>query len=75
MYIYRDGDTTQEKQIITPVYPYTTVYYRGSTLGTFSNGGSGTTIPPEDDPCSGFGDTWGPGIGPPPDDCNQQPPQ
>jgi hypothetical protein len=27
-----------------------------------------------DDPCAGHGETWGPGIGPPPDDCNPGPP-
>ena len=74
LYIYRDTDTEEDKKIITPVYPYTTIYYRGSELGSFTNGDGGTTIPPEDDPCAGYGETWGPGIGPKPVDCHQEPP-
>ncbi len=75
LYIYRDGDSDEQKVIITPMYPHTTVYYRGSEFGSFTNGDSTTSINPSDDPCAGFGVTWGPNIGPPPDGCNQQPPQ
>ena len=72
LYIYREGDTDEQKKIITPMYPHTTVYYRGTSFGSFSNNGT-TTIDPNDDPCAGHGVTWGPGIGPPPDGCNQEP--
>ena len=44
-------------------FPYFINCYRGE----LSSGG-------EDDPCAGHGETWGPGIGPPPDDCNPGPP-
>ena len=40
-------------------FPYFINCYRGE----LSSGG-------EDDPCAGHGETWGPGIGPPPDGCN-----
>ena len=43
------------------MYPHTTVYYRGTSFGSFSNNGT-TTIDPNDDPCAGYGVTWGPGI-------------
>ena len=75
LYIYRDNDSNEQKMIITPMYPHTTVYYRGSEFGSFTNGDNTTSINPNDDPCAGFGVTWGPTIGPPPDGCNQQPPQ
>jgi len=75
LYIYRDGDSNEQKMIITPMYPHTTVYYRGSEFGSFSNGDGPTSIDPNDDPCAGFGVTWGPNIAPPPEGCNQQPPQ
>jgi len=44
-------------------FPYFINCYRGE----LSSGG-------EDDPCAGHGETWGPGIGPPPDGCNPGPP-
>lgn len=44
-------------------FPYFINCYRGE----LASGG-------EDDPCSGHGETWGPGIGPPPDGCNPGPP-
>jgi hypothetical protein len=75
LYIYRDNDSNEQKMIITPMYPHTTVYYRGSEFGSFSNGDGSMSINPVDDPCAGFGVTWGPEIGPPPEGCNQQPPQ
>lgn len=74
LYIHRDTGTDEIKYIITPMYPYTTVYYRGSNFGSFTNGDSGTSIDPNDDPCAGYMITWGPGIGPKPEDCHQEPP-
>ena len=56
LYIYRAGDTDEQKKIITPMYPHTTVYYRGTSFGSFSNNGT-TTIDPNDDPCAGYGVT------------------
>ena len=50
-------DTDEQKKIITPMYPHTTVYYRGTSFGSFSNNGT-TTIDPNDDPCAGYGVTW-----------------
>ena len=44
-------------------FPYFINCYRGE----LSSGG-------EDDPCAGHGETWGPGIGPPPEGCNPGPP-
>ena len=43
-------------------FPYFLICYHGEV----SDGGDG-----EDgsDPCAGYGETWGPGIGPPPDGC------
>lgn len=74
LYIHRDTGTDEIKYIITPMYPYTTVYYRGSNFGSFTNGDNGTSIDPNDDPCAGYMITWGPGIGPKPEDCHQEPP-
>ena len=74
LYIHRDTGTDEIKYIITPMYPYTTVYYRGNNFGSFTNGDSGTSIDPNDDPCAGYMVTWGPGIGPKPEDCHQEPP-
>ena len=44
-------------------FPYFINCYRGE----LSSGGG-------DDPCAGYGETWGPGIGPPPDGCDPGPP-
>ena len=44
-------------------FPYFINCYRGE----LSSGG-------DDDPCAGHGETWGPGIGPPPEGCNPGPP-
>ena len=35
LYIYREGDTDEQKKIITPMYPHTTVYYRGTSFEDF----------------------------------------
>ena len=43
------------------MYPHTTVYYRGTSFGRFSNNGT-TTIDPNDDPCAVHGVTWEFGI-------------
>ena len=40
-------------------FPYFLLCYHGETF--LDEGG--------EDPCAGFGETWGPGIGPPPDGC------
>ena len=74
LYIQRSRDTDEVKYMITPMYPYTTVYFRGSEFGNFRNGDESTSIDPNDDPCAGYGVSWGPGIGPKPEGCNQQPP-
>ena len=29
----------------------------------------------DSDPCDGYGETWGPGVGPPPEGCDPGPPQ
>ena len=42
-------------------FPYFLLCYHGETFLDESGG--------EDDPCAGYGETWGPGIGPPPDGC------
>ena len=44
-------------------FPYFLICYHGEVPDTGNNGGGG------DDPCSGYGETWGPGIGPPPAGC------
>ena len=60
----------------TPDYPEGTYHYHT----TWVNGEGGIGFPyfilcyrgeidEEDDPCSGYGETWGPGIGPPPEGC------
>ena len=74
LYIHRDTGTDEIKYIITPMYPYTTIYYRGSNFGSFTNGDGSTSIDPNDDPCAGYMVTWGPGIAPKPEDCYQDPP-
>ena len=49
-------------------FPYFINCYRGvMESGGAGNGGG-------DADCSGHGETWGPGIGPPPDGCGQGPP-
>ena len=48
-------------------FPYFINCYAGE-LPSNDDGGD------DDDPCAGHGETWGPGIGPPPDDCNPGPP-
>jgi len=48
-------------------FPYFINCYRGELLTEDSDGD-------EDDPCAGHGETWGPGIGPPPDGCDPGPP-
>ena len=42
-------------------FPYFLLCYHGETF--LDEGGNG------EDPCDGFGETWGPGIGPPPAGC------
>ena len=49
-------------------FPYFINCYRGEIL---SNDGGGEG----EDPCAGHGETWGPGIGPPPEGCNGGPNQ
>ena len=60
----------------TPDYPEGTYHYHT----TWVNGEGGIGFPyfilcyqgeidEEADPCSGYGETWGPGIGPPPEGC------
>ena len=49
-------------------FPYFLICYHGeadmtSDAGTGQGGGGG------DNPCAGHGETWGPGIGPPPEGC------
>ena len=52
-------------------FPYFLICYHGeadqSSDGGNGNGGG-------EDPCAGHGETWGPGIGPPPEDCETGPP-
>ncbi len=50
-------------------FPYFLICYHGEADQS-SNGGNGNG----DDPCAGHGETWGPGIGPPPDGCDPGPP-
>ena len=45
-------------------FPYFLLCYHGETF--LEEGGNGVD-------CSGFGDTWGPGIGPPPEGCEGGP--
>ena len=50
-------------------FPYFLLCYHGETyLHDGGNGAGG------DDPCAGHGETWGPGIGPPPEGCDPGPP-
>tara|TARA_B100000900_G_scaffold49843_1_gene36845 strand:+ start:4544 stop:6583 length:2040 start_codon:yes stop_codon:yes gene_type:complete len=44
-------------------FPYFINCYAGELPQSDENGDDG------DDPCTGHGETWGPGIGPPPDGC------
>lgn len=64
----------------TPDYPNGTYHYHT----TWENGGGGIGFPyfllcyrgvvdESSDPCAGFGETWGPGVGPPPEGCEQGP--
>ena len=46
-------------------FPYFLLCYHGETF--LDEGGNG------EDPCAGYGETWGPGIGPPPDGCGGGP--
>ncbi len=68
---------------VTPDYPHGTYHYHT----TWVNGEGGIGFPyfincyrgeyisaDGDDPCAGHGETWGPGIGPPPDGCDSGPP-
>ena len=45
-------------------FPYFLLCYHGETFLDEGNGGVD---------CFGFGETWGPGIGPPPPDCEGGP--
>jgi hypothetical protein len=45
-------------------FPYFLLCYHGETF--LDEGGNGVD-------CSGFGETWGPGIGPPPEGCEGGP--
>lgn len=47
-------------------FPYFLICYHGEVPSTGNGGGNGGG---GDDPCSGYGETWGPGIGPPPAGC------
>jgi hypothetical protein len=49
-------------------FPYFINCYRGEITTGNDSGNDG------DDPCAGQGETWGPGIGPPPEDCDAGPP-
>ena len=48
-------------------YPYTAGCYKGVPV-------SNTSGSSDNDPCAGHGETWGPGIGPPPPGCGGGPP-
>ena len=43
-------------------FPYFLICYHGIVPNAVDGGG---------DPCAGYGETWGPGIGPPPEGCGQ----
>jgi len=45
-------------------FPYFINCYAGELLSSDESSDGD-----DDDPCAGYGDTWGPGIGPPPDGC------
>ena len=49
-------------------FPYFLICYYGEA-DMSSNGGNGNGGGGGADPCAGHGDTWGPGIGPPPAGC------
>ena len=49
-------------------FPYFINCYAGELPSSDGSGGD------DDDPCAGHGETWGPGIGPPPDGCGGGPP-
>lgn len=49
-------------------FPYFLICYHGEADMT-SNGGNGNGGGGGDNPCAGHGETWGPGIGPPPEGC------
>jgi hypothetical protein len=51
-------------------FPYFLICYHGEADQS-SDGGNGNG---GDDPCAGHGETWGPGIGPPPEGCDPGPP-
>ncbi|MDA0878522.1 MAG: YHYH protein, partial [archaeon] len=50
-------------------FPYFLICYRGTVVDAAVTGADAG-----DDPCAGHGETWGPGIGPPPEGCDQGPP-
>lgn len=50
-------------------FPYFLICYRGVVDEALLGGGGNG-----DDACAGHGETWGPGIGPPPEGCEQGPP-
>jgi len=54
-------------------FPYFIYCYRGVMEAGNSDGGQ-EGVGGDDDPCAGHGETWGPGIGPPPEDCDAGPP-
>ncbi|MFL2961504.1 MAG: YHYH protein [Candidatus Poseidoniaceae archaeon] len=49
-------------------FPYFLICYHG-VADMSSDGGNGNGGGNGDNPCAGHGETWGPGIGPPPDGC------
>ena len=56
-------------------FPYFLLCYRGVAETSNADAGQGGGDGGGDDPdCSGHGETWGPGIGPPPDGCGGGPP-
>jgi len=80
-----DLDSCNGKFGETPEFPNGTYHYHT----TWENGEGGIGFPyfincyrgqlpssgeGEDDPCAGHGETWGPGIGPPPEECDPGPP-
>ena len=78
-----DLDSCNGHYAATPDWPEGIYHYHS----TWENGEGGIGFPyfincyrgelssgEEDDPCAGHGETWGPGIGPPPDDCDPGPP-
>ena len=78
-----DLDSCNGHYASTPDWPEGIYHYHS----TWENGEGGIGFPyfincyrgelssaEEDDPCAGHGETWGPGIGPPPEGCNPGPP-